>query len=92
MGGRADAVAVVAGLITRAHAAGQDRAGGPGTAQPGGGWILGAVHMSGTVRRWPLFLIAAPAAVAIWSGWVGLGELCGFGSSSRCRASARAAG
>jgi hypothetical protein len=34
--------------------------------------------MSG-VRRWPLLLIAAPAAVAIWSGWVGLGELCGFG-------------
>jgi hypothetical protein len=24
-------------------------------------------------------LIAAPAAVAIWSGWVGLGGLCGFG-------------
>jgi len=35
--------------------------------------------MTGTVRRWPLFLIAAPAAVAIWSGWVGLGALCGFG-------------
>jgi hypothetical protein len=30
-------------------------------------------------RAWPLFLIAAPAAVAVWSGWVGLGELCGFG-------------
>ena len=30
-------------------------------------------------RRWPLLLIASPAAVAIWSGWVGLGELCGFG-------------
>jgi hypothetical protein len=30
-------------------------------------------------RGWPLFLIAAPAAVAIWSGWVGLGGLCGFG-------------
>jgi hypothetical protein len=29
--------------------------------------------------RWPLFLIAAPAAVAIWSGWVGLGQMCGFG-------------
>jgi hypothetical protein len=29
--------------------------------------------------RWPLFLIAAPAAVAVWSGWVGLGMLCGFG-------------
>jgi hypothetical protein len=34
-------VAVVAGLITRAHAAGQDARGGPGTAQPGGGWISG---------------------------------------------------
>jgi hypothetical protein len=33
--------AVIAGLITRAHAAGQDTAGGPGTAQPGGGWISG---------------------------------------------------
>jgi len=31
------------------------------------------------MRRWPLFLIAAPAAVAIWSGWVGLGGMCGFG-------------
>ena len=29
--------------------------------------------------RWPLFLIAAPAAVAVWSGWVGLGSMCGFG-------------
>jgi hypothetical protein len=32
-----------------------------------------------TVRRWPLFLIASPAAVAIWSGWVALGGMCGFG-------------
>ena len=31
------------------------------------------------VRSWPLFIIAAPAAVAIWSGWVGLGTLSGFG-------------
>jgi hypothetical protein len=29
--------------------------------------------------RWPLYLIAAPAAVAVWPGWVGLGTLCGFG-------------
>jgi hypothetical protein len=36
-------------------------------------------HRVGTVRRWPLLLIAAPAAVAIWSGWVGLGGMCGFG-------------
>lgn len=30
-------------------------------------------------RRWPIFLMAAPAAVAIWSGWVALGAMCGFG-------------
>lgn len=32
-----------------------------------------------TLPRWPLFVIAAPAAVAVWSGWVGLGGMCGFG-------------
>jgi hypothetical protein len=31
------------------------------------------------VRTWPLLLLALPAFVAIWSGWVGLGELTGFG-------------
>ena len=30
-------------------------------------------------HHWPLLLIAAPAAVAIWSGWVGLASMCGFG-------------
>jgi hypothetical protein len=35
--------------------------------------------MSSPVHRWPLALIALPAAVAIWSGWVGLGGMCGFG-------------
>ncbi len=30
-------------------------------------------------RRWPLVLLAAPAGVAIWAGWVALGGLCGFG-------------
>lgn len=29
--------------------------------------------------RWPLTLLALPAAVAIWSGWVGLGQMTGFG-------------
>lgn len=28
---------------------------------------------------WPVLLLAMPAFVAIWSGWVDLGELCGFG-------------
>ena len=31
------------------------------------------------VRSWILLLLAAPAFVAIWSGWVGLGGLTGFG-------------
>lgn len=35
--------------------------------------------MTKQMPRWPLFLIASPAAVAVWSGWVGLGGLCGFG-------------
>ena len=30
-------------------------------------------------RRWPLLLIGASAGTATWSGWVGLGELTGFG-------------
>lgn len=29
--------------------------------------------------RWPLILLALPAGVATWSGWVGLGEKTGFG-------------
>jgi hypothetical protein len=32
-----------------------------------------------TLARWPLVLLAIPAFVAVWSGWVGLGELTGFG-------------
>lgn len=42
------------------------------------GWMSRTEGPSGS-RRWPLALIGAPAAVSIWSGWVGLGTLCGFG-------------
>ncbi|WP_088284603.1 hypothetical protein [Kineosporia sp. A_224] len=38
----------------------------------------GDVHGRGR-RRWPLLLIGASAGTATWSGWVGLGELTGFG-------------
>jgi hypothetical protein len=31
------------------------------------------------IPSWPLLLLAAPATVAVWSGWVGLGKLTGFG-------------
>jgi len=30
-------------------------------------------------RSWPVLLLFVPAGVAIWSGWVGLGEMCGYG-------------
>ncbi|TDD91957.1 ABC transporter permease [Saccharopolyspora karakumensis] len=33
----------------------------------------------GPVAVWPVMLLALPAFVAIWSGWVGLGQLTGFG-------------
>lgn len=31
------------------------------------------------VRVWPVVLLMLPASVAIWGGWVGLGEKAGFG-------------
>ena len=34
------------------------------------------------LARWPLFLIGSPAAVAVWSGWVGIAKLTGFGMVS----------
>lgn len=30
-------------------------------------------------RPWPLVVIGLAAAVSVWSGWVGLGQLAGFG-------------
>ena len=30
-------------------------------------------------RRWPLLVIGTSAGMAVWSGWVGLGNLVGFG-------------
>jgi hypothetical protein len=31
------------------------------------------------IRSWPLLILALPAAIAVWSGWVGIGQLTGFG-------------
>jgi hypothetical protein len=31
------------------------------------------------VRSWPLLILALPATVAVWSGWVGIGQMTGFG-------------
>ena len=32
-----------------------------------------------SIRSWPLLVLAAPAAAAVWSGWVGIGQMTGFG-------------
>lgn len=31
-------------------------------------------------RGWPILIVAASAFVAVWSGWVGLGKMTGFGT------------
>lgn len=41
--------------------------------------MTAATRIRRDTRGWPVLLLAAPAFVAIWSGWVGLGELAGFG-------------
>ena len=38
-----------------------------------------SARRAGTIRSWPLLLLAMPAAVAVWSGWVGIGQMTGFG-------------
>jgi hypothetical protein len=47
------------------------------------GWVAtrlrGVATARPAARSWPLVLLALPAFVAIWSGWVGLGSLTGFG-------------
>jgi hypothetical protein len=32
-----------------------------------------------TIRSWPLLVLAVPAAVEVWSGWVGIAQKTGFG-------------
>ena len=31
------------------------------------------------VRTWPLLVLALPASIAVWSGWIGIGQMTGFG-------------
>ncbi|MFC7646110.1 hypothetical protein ACFQX6_40125 [Streptosporangium lutulentum] len=63
----------------------------PVLAEPGDEIALGALdaptetssRRSHKLATWPLVLLAIPAFVAVWSGWVGLGELAGFEWSTR---------
>ena len=41
--------------------------------------VLPVVTVARPPVAWPVLLLALPAFVAIWSGWVSLGELSGFG-------------
>jgi hypothetical protein len=63
--------------------AGTSHAPAPGLSAPGpdrGGTSHGNSGTAGSrVATWPLLALALPAVVAIWSGWVGLGGMCGFG-------------
>ncbi|GAA3597867.1 ABC transporter permease [Kribbella ginsengisoli] len=43
------------------------------------GGSAGLPDVPASVRTWPVVLLALPAFVAVWSGWVGLGTLTGFG-------------
>jgi hypothetical protein len=35
-----------------------------------------------TARSWPLLVLAAPAGAEVWSGWVGIAQMTGFGRVS----------
>ncbi|HVB46251.1 MAG TPA: hypothetical protein VNF47_26565 [Streptosporangiaceae bacterium] len=39
----------------------------------------GAYRERRAPKSWPLILLAVPATVAVWSGWVQLGQMTGFG-------------
>ena len=60
----------------------------PGPDRPGGrdgadyadrAWPSGGPARGRPLRSWPLLVLALPAAAAVWSGWVGIGQLTGFG-------------
>jgi hypothetical protein len=55
----------------------EDRVDSPTVAAPSEG--VATTETPGMPRTWPVLLLALPAFVAIWGGWVGLGELAGFG-------------
>lgn len=51
----------------------------PGTPTPPVETAAPATETKKRPGAWPLGLLVLPAFVALWSGWVGLGELTGFG-------------
>jgi hypothetical protein len=54
---------------------GPARTSGPGTADRS----PAMVRPGRAIRCWPLLVLAAPAAVEVWSGWAGIAQKTGFG-------------
>src|SRR5207249_5143586 len=53
---------------------------GPRRRQRGGdGWSGAGARADRAARSWPLLVLAAPAAAEVWSGWVGIAQMTGFG-------------
>jgi hypothetical protein len=77
------AMAVLTAAVNRSGAITDLGPGGPSAARTTGpaGGDRSATVSSGTrtVRSWPLLVLAAPAAAEVWSGWVGIAKLTGFG-------------
>ena len=53
--------------------------GRPALTRPTRAASAGVPGQARVVRSWPLLVLALPAAITIWSGWVGIGEMTGFG-------------
>jgi hypothetical protein len=82
-GGQAPAAKATVRLIP---ASGSPGAGGPGPVRTADqarsadrDRFLARSGEGPAVRCWPLLVLAVPAAVAVWSGWVGIGQMTGFG-------------
>jgi hypothetical protein len=65
----------------RAHREPINRSPGPGPAAVPAAVRPGTARdQARTIRSWPLLVLAVPAAAEVWSGWVGIAQLTGFGS------------
>jgi len=51
----------------------------PGCERRQAGVRTGPSETISPVRSWPLLVLALPASVAVWSGWVAIGQMTGFG-------------